>query len=342
MTRASLFCGLALVSLLATHPPVAKAAASCEIDGVQRVVAIGDVHGAYDRLVSILTASGLVDNRQRWSGGRAHLVQVGDIVDRGPGSRKALDLLRRLEGEASKAGGQVHVLLGNHEVNRMLGDLRFTTPGEYEAFVTRDSGDVRLALTRQAKPEDRDALLKQPLGQIELRIAFGREGTYGKWLRTLDTMVRINGVVFVHGGISAATAAMPCDTINKGVRRELTEEIEKTRSAPLVTLGARPDGPTNYRGLAQEPDTFASQVDEILGKQSARAIVTAHTLTPDGRVRVRFGGKVIQIDTGMQPAYAPDGRASALEMSGGVFTAIYEDRRDAIETASLLNDSKAQ
>ena len=333
MFRMSLFGALALGALLATLSPVASAAASCEIDGVQRVVAIGDVHGAYDRFVSILTASGLIDNRQRWSGGKTHLVQAGDIVDRGPDSRKALDLLRRLESEASRAGGQVHVLLGNHEVNRMLGDLRFTTPGEYEAFVTRDSEDMRLALIKQAKTDDRDALLKQmPLGQVELRVAFGREGTYGKWLRTLDTMVRINGVVFVHGGISAATAAMSCDAINKGVRRELTEDIEKTRSAPLVSLGARVDGPTNYRGLAQEPDSFESRVDEILSQQSARAIVTAHTLTPDGRVRVRFGGKVIQIDTGMQPAYAPDGRASALEMSGSVFTAIYEDRRDTIGT----------
>src|SRR5437764_4457618 len=129
-------------------------------------------------------------------------------------------------------------------------------------------------------------------------------------------MVRINGVLFVHGGISAATAAMSCEVVNKAVRRELTEDIEKTRAAPLVTLGARVDGPMNYRGLAQEPDTFAPQVDEILKQQSARAIVTAHTVTPDGRIRVRFGGKVIQIDTGMQPAYAPTGRASALEIAG--------------------------
>ena len=331
MAKPSVFCALAVGALLAT-PPVARAADSCEIDGVQRVVAIGDVHGAYDRLVSILTVSGLIDNRQRWSGGKTHLVQAGDIVDRGPDSRKALDLLRRIENEASKAGGQVHVLLGNHEVNRMLGDLRFTTPGEYEAFVTRDSEEIRQTVLRRVKADERDAALKEtPLGQIELRVAFGRDGTYGKWLRTLDTMVRINGVLFVHGGISAATAAMSCEAINKAVRRELGDDIEKTRSAPLVTLGARVDGPMNYRGLAQEPDTFASQVDEILARQSARAIVTAHTVTPDGRVRVRFGGKVIQIDTGMQPAYAPNGRASALEMSGGVFTAIYEDRRDVLE-----------
>src|SRR5262245_51188475 len=103
------------------HPRVG--AASCGIDGVERIVAVGDVHGAYDRFVEILQTTGLIDNRQRWSGGRAHLVQLGDVVDRGPDSRKVLDLLQRLEGEAASAGGAVHSLLGNHEIARMLGDL---------------------------------------------------------------------------------------------------------------------------------------------------------------------------------------------------------------------------
>jgi hypothetical protein len=53
-------------------------------------------------------------------------------------------------------------------------------------------------------------------------------------------------------------------------------------------------------------------------------------VVPGGRVRPRFGGKVIQIDTGMQPAYVPDGRASALEIAHGTMTAIYTDRRDVL------------
>src|SRR5262249_27087123 len=158
-----------------------------------------------------------------------------------------------------------------------------------------------------------------------MRIAFGRQGEYGEWLRKHDTVVRINGVVFLHGGISPAVAAMPCETINKTVRRELTDDLDKTRAAPLSTLAAREDGPPWYRGLAQSPDSFAADVDDILARQHATAIVVAHTVTPDGRVRMRFGGKVVQIDTGMQPAYVQNGRASALEIHNGIFTAIYQD-----------------
>src|SRR5436190_1612273 len=124
---------LVLVVMAAAGGRAPLAAPACQLTGIDRIVAVGDVHGAYDRYVEILRTAGLLDDRLRWTGGRAHLVQLGDIVDRGPDSLKALDLLDRLEKDASRAGGAVHALLGNHEVMRMLGDLRFATAGEYEA-----------------------------------------------------------------------------------------------------------------------------------------------------------------------------------------------------------------
>jgi hypothetical protein len=313
--------------------PVHAATPPCEIEGVERIVAVGDVHGAYDRFVEILRQAAIIDARLRWTGGRAHLVQTGDIVDRGPDSRKALDLLRRLEEEARGAGGAVHALLGNHEVARMLGDLRYMTPGEYTAFVTPKSEQLRSAFISQAPKNDREEVAKTTLlGWVEMAQAFSRRGDYGTWLRTHDTVVRINGIVFLHGGISPRIASRSCDDINKQVRREMTEDEDKTRANALASLAASVDGPLWYRGLAQEPDTFEPQFDEILRGQQARAIVVGHTVMPGGRVGVRFGGRLFEIDTGMQPAYVPDGRASALEIQGGQVTAIYADRRDAVGT----------
>src|SRR6187397_2499035 len=129
------------------------APSACAIDGVARIVAVGDAHGAYDRYVAILRAAGLIDDRQRWAGGRTHLVQTGDLLDRGAGSRQILDLLRRLERDAESKGGAVHVLLGNHEVMRMLGDLRYVSPGEYQGFATRDSEALRQQLAETGPPE---------------------------------------------------------------------------------------------------------------------------------------------------------------------------------------------
>jgi hypothetical protein len=321
---------LAAVAADTPVPPLRAAEPACQVETAERIVAIGDVHGAYDRLVEILRTTGLLDERLRWAGGRAHLVQLGDVVDRGPDSRKALDLLDRLQDEARRAGGAAHLLLGNHEVMRMLGDLRYVVPGEYEAFATARSTQLRERYVESAGPAFREKLLKEtPLGLLEMRVAFGRSGQYGDSLRKHDVVVRINGIVFLHGGISPAVAGMSCDAINTTVRQELTD-IDKTRTAPLKSLAAREDGPLWYRGLALEPDSFAPSVDDILMKQHAHAIVVGHTVVPDGRILPRFGGKVIQIDTGMQPAYVATGRASALEIERGVFTAIYSDRRDVL------------
>ena len=317
--------------------PVAIATA-CEFDGVDRVVAVGDVHGAYDRFVEILKTAGIIDNADHWSGGKTHLVQLGDVLDRGPDSRKALDLLQRLEKEANSAGGQVHSLIGNHEVMRLLGDMRYVTPGEYAAFETKDSKDT-LKQVVEAATQDAEArkklMAETPLGQIEMMRAFAANGPYGSYIRRLNAVVRINGVLFLHGGISPDVAPQSCTKIDDTVRKDLSSDLEKTKAEPLKTLTAREDGPLWYRGLMQEPDTFEPEVDKILAAQHATAIVVAHTVVAGGRIGVRFGGKVIGIDTGMQQAYIPDGRASALEIRGGVFTAIYTDKREVIAGGRL-------
>jgi hypothetical protein len=321
---------LTLAALLLTGPIGAQEVA-CEFDNVERIVAVGDIHGAYDRFLEILQTAGIADRRGRWTGGKAHLVQTGDVVDRGGDSRKALDLLRRLERDAASAGGRVHTLIGNHEAMRLMGDMRYVAAGEYAAFVDGNSADVKRAFIEQQPKEQREALEKELVpGMLEMIRAFGPKGDYGRRLRQSNAVIRINGIVFLHGGISPAVAPMPCAEINKTVRRELSVDLQKTRAAPNESLAAREDGPLWYRGLAQEPETFEPQVAEIVTAQKARAIVIAHTVPTTGRINVRFGGKVFVIDTGMQSEYVPKGRASALEIKGQVFTAIYQDRRDVV------------
>ena len=101
-------------------------------DGVERVVAIADVHGAYDAMVETLGHVGILDEDLAWAGGASYLVIVGDLLDRGPRSRDALDLLMRIEGEAEAAGGKVQVLIGNHESMNLIGDLRYVSKSEYK------------------------------------------------------------------------------------------------------------------------------------------------------------------------------------------------------------------
>ena len=348
--------GAALVALLllaGTRPvPAAQqpnAWPACDLRTTERVVAVGDVHGSYDGLAAILRAAGIIDARARWSGGRAILVQTGDVVDRGPDSRKALDLLRRLEGEAMRAGGRVYPLLGNHEFMRMIWDWRYVSAEEIAAFRTGNSVDLRertfglvfadamrRAKEEQQPPPDETALHAQfvkdiPLGYIEMRQAFLPTGEYGKWLRERYAVIKINGVVFLHGGISVATAALGCAGINDAVRRDLAVP-NPTPEQALAMLSSSETGPLWYRGLAEEPEpAFAPALTNILELLGARMIVVGHTVPEDFRITRRFDGRVIQIDTGMLGGtFYPGGMPSALEIRGDTLTAIYQSGRERL------------
>jgi hypothetical protein len=86
---------------------------------------------------------------------------------------------------------------------------------------------------------------------------------------------------------------------------------------------ASPDGPLWYRGYSQWTDEEgAPQIARVLAASGVKRLVVGHTPQPDARVRVRFGGTVFLLDTGMLAAYYK-GRGSALELAGGTATAIY-------------------
>src|SRR5438132_7947187 len=138
LRRASTVCFLLVAGAgSAGAQPESPGAASA------RVVAVGDVHGAFPEFVTILQRAGLIDQKLVWTGGSAVLVQTGDIPDRGPGTRAALDLLMRLEAQAQKQNGKVLALLGNHEVMTMTGDLRYVSIEDYRSFLTEQSVKLR-------------------------------------------------------------------------------------------------------------------------------------------------------------------------------------------------------
>ncbi len=348
---------LLALGLLAALPSGAAAGGpDCKVDGVPRIVAVGDVHGAYQRFVSILRTAGILDERERWVGGRAHLVQVGDALDRGSEGPKVLELLMRLEKQARSAGGRVHALLGNHEVMNLMGDLRYVTSEEYQQFRTIDSETLRHHAYERALERAQDAakakgekfdetafrakfMEQVPLGLIERNQAFSASGRYGSWLRGHDAVVVLNGVVFVHGGLTPEVAAMGCDKINSEVRREIGSDLAATIAAPEKTLAASENGPLWYRGLARgSEEELAPLVDRVLAAAGARAIACGHTVTGSGRIQTRAGGRVVMLDAGMTDGYG--GHASALEVDAqGRMAAVYPEGREplALPAAARLN-----
>src|SRR5262252_6588396 len=209
--RARLLAGAAALVLAASRAAAAP-----------RLVAIGDVHGDLPSFKAILAQAGLLGDAGAWSGGDAVLIQLGDLIDRGPAMRGTLDFAMGLERQASASGGRAVFLLGNHEVMNMTGDLRYVAKENWAEFAGPDSekrredawNAVAALRTRRAKqlgktspavgPDAKQEwLAAHPPGYVEQREAFGPDGVYGRWLRAHRAIVLERGSVFLHGGIAS-------------------------------------------------------------------------------------------------------------------------------------------
>ncbi|MCU0243969.1 MAG: metallophosphoesterase [Acidobacteria bacterium] len=330
--------------------------------GVDRVVAVADLHGDYDRFVFILShpAVALVDADLNWTGGRAHLVQLGDILDRGPQARRIFDLIRRLEGQAAAAGGMVHVLLGNHEEMNLTG-IALDYPGyvTVEQFLSFLPADFRLAreeeFLKTLPPEERkrlqaagaeaafeDALYgfwQRTLARRnpEARQAYmdGLDRELGGWLLGLNTVIKIDDVVYSHAGISEAYSRWPLREINTVMRGELAffkglmRDPHRTAKPFKPKIVYEPDSPLWFRGLATMGDSAQAEVDRILANLGAKAMVVGHSFfynrlksgsspVVERTAVARFQDKIWIMDTGISGSYG--GIPSALIREGGTFT----------------------
>ena len=226
--------------------PFAANAGPWEFEDVERVVALSDIHGAFEPMVATLQNAGVVDAERNWAGGSSHLVIVGDILDRGTDSRDAMDLLMALEGQAEAAGGRVHVLIGNHEAMNLVGDLRYVAKEEFAAFADEESAEDRerwltqYAMRKSESGEISDALRSEfderfPPGFFGHRRAFAADGKYGRWLLDKPIVVVINRTAFVHGGLSPMIAKIGLEGVNGKLHAEMVEYVE--RLDPLFEAG---------------------------------------------------------------------------------------------------------
>jgi hypothetical protein len=243
MPAISRFCTFLLFLLLTTG---AKAA-DYEIKTSARVVAFGDVHGAYTDWTTMLQELGIVDADLNWSAGTTHLVSLGDLIDRGPGSRQVVELLMKLDEQAEQAGGAVHMVLGNHEVMVMTGDLEYVSPAEFAAFAadeTQEERDALFAQYRLFNPEGEEAVIRQsfdaqyPAGFIALRKAYSQQGTLGRWLIEQPFVIKVNDKVFMHGGIASSASENSLAELNQKVKTELKDFLDSMDT--LRTAGVMP------------------------------------------------------------------------------------------------------
>lgn len=234
---------------------------------------MADTHGEFEIAVQLLQRHGVVDDRLRWSFGKGHLAVLGDVFDRGPNHTELLWLIYQLEAEAARAGGGVHLALGNHEAMVLTGDERYLNP-KYPRVATLLGVEKHTAL-------------------------WGEQSVLGQWLRSKAAVFRLGQYLCLHGGISRELVdrGLTLTAVNQAVRGALTEQAAVGAQTEFV-MGQ--EGPLWYRGYFRDAALKGgfklaeqSDIELIRGRFGVQAILVGHTTVPT--ITMLYGGRVIAV-----------------------------------------------
>mmetsp|Transcript_22212 Transcript_22212/g.61633 ORF Transcript_22212/g.61633 Transcript_22212/m.61633 type:complete len:490 (-) Transcript_22212:109-1578(-) len=288
-----------------------------------RLVAIGDIHGDYKQAFFALQLAGLVDAQGHWAGGSTVVVQTGDLVDRGDNSLAVLSMFERLKAQALAAGGDVIMLLGNHELMNLQGDYRYISKNELAKISSDDTveKDVKSA-RRPPKPRKRDTMA-QTLGLERWNNIMGPQNMVGRMLRNRRTVAVVGEgncrTLFVHAGILPGLLAEQglgqkdivgpklLWALNKAMR-DILENCDRQSCGLQPSQKAfklmADDSPVWHRGYAMGDEAMVCvKLQAVLQTVSAHRMVVGHTVQEDGRVHTRCNDLLHLIDVGMARVY---------------------------------------
>jgi len=246
----------------------------------EKVIVISDIEGNFNGFSSFLLKNNVIDENFNWSFENGHLVLVGDFVDWGGNVMQTLWLIYKLEQQAEKQGGQVHFILGNHEIMNIQGDWRYARD-KYKKLATEIGG-----------LED---------ARSNYQVIFSKRSELGKWMRSKNIAERLGPYLFVHAGISPEILdhEMSIEEMNTLVRENIDKSLYRHPEADEKAnfLMGR-FSPYWYRGLVIDYKYYdkikEDDLDKILDRYSVKKIVIGHTVVED--ISTDYHGKVIRID----------------------------------------------
>jgi hypothetical protein len=264
-----------------------------DIASPDRYLAVSDLEGNFDAMVTLLTANGVMNEALEWTYGSSHLILIGDMVDRGKNVLPLLWLIYKLETKAKLVGGNVHYILGNHE--------RYLLDGRVKSAAKKYLGTLRAT-----------GMLPSDL--------WSENAELGAWIRSKPVILKMGDTLFVHGGISPRvldhnlslqaidTEAQHNFVIGDTVQRNIEDSI---------LHGA--DGLLFYRNLAKDmsADELGAKVsvehiDKVLAAFKVNRIAIGHTLV--SHIGHDYDGKIIRVDVAHS-----EGTSEALLMEDATF-----------------------
>jgi hypothetical protein len=240
-----------------------------------KVLAISDIEGNFNVFSQFLINNKVIDKNLNWIFDNGYLVCNGDFFDRGDDVTACLWLIYKLEQEAEKQGGKVHYIIGNHEEMNLRGNVKYVHL-KYKALADQ---------------------LKIPYKEL-----YGKDTELGRWLRTKNSVIKINDILFTHGGLSPnlVNNKYTLEEVNQLTQKYIGEDEDYLKFInPRARFIFERQGPMWYRGYFGDykeyyKGTSQKDIDNILNYYEANHIVVGHTIVD--KVQTLFNNKVIAID----------------------------------------------
>lgn len=269
---------------------------------VPKVFVVGDVHGSYDSLRTVLIANNVIDRQNNWIFSNSHLVFIGDLFDKGDKVTELLWLVYRLWNQSIVYGGKVHVLLGNHELLALNRDYRYLN--EKYVYLTRGL-------------------------DIEYSNLFSQFTVLGNFVRSFKVAVKIDSVLFVHAGFSKyfVDRGISLSEVNQAVNLLLNrtqQDFMTERTISVFSDAVSDKGPFWYRGYmfssATIPRETHDDIEAVLKYYSATTMVIGHTEVSS--IDSLYNGRLIPVNV---PFDRVGVKKQALLISNRKFYRCYSD-----------------
>tara|TARA_R100001143_G_C3332927_1_gene120363 strand:- start:46 stop:861 length:816 start_codon:yes stop_codon:yes gene_type:complete len=196
------------------------------------VYAIGDIHGRADLLENCLVA---IQRDPVDSGIAKRIVYLGDYIDRGPESRKVIDMIREMD----NAGVRQTKIIGNHE--EFL--LRFlNNPEEGTSWLSYGGAETLLSY---GVGMPAGVLSAGKLAKVAEDLRSRMEGSgHLVFLQQLEEAVTIGDYCFVHAGINP----------DRSLEKQIPEDLRWIREPFLTHTGGFEKVIVHGHTITDEPE----------------------------------------------------------------------------------------
>jgi len=275
----------------------------------EKVVPVPDVHGDLSALRDYLEGAGVIEKRvgpdgavnDLWIGRNVTVVQMGDMIDRGPESREAVEYMRKMQAQAAlpgNAGSKVIRLIGNHELSYL--------------FHLSENPQDKIRVLAVSRSLDSDLLEDR-----EFIDGLAEDIRTGNLVASYE----VGGKVFTHGMVTKNMA----DTI-RGERRDMSNAdfvwrvnglvrdavARRDYTHPVFNIGHGIDG--DEAGLFA---AYITKVDQYGDIYEGFEQVTGHDKSGN-ILKATAGGKAICVDVGMTGYYG-SGREGIVFENGRLY-----------------------